>query len=108
MRMDVWKPTVTLPYLAQHSNHKRHQAIVISHGRDLHVVPERRAVLAIVEERGVHLDAVFDAVAQPSDLDWVCVFSLQEATIASQDLCDRVACQLLKAWRGVDYGVISS
>lgn len=86
------KPTGSVPYLAQHSNDKRHQAIVISHGRNLHVVPERSAVLAIVEERGMHFDAVFDAVAQPSHLDWVRVFALQKTTVASQDLGDGVAC----------------
>jgi hypothetical protein len=70
------------------------------------LIPKRRAVDAIVQKTDAHVIALFNRLADAFHGLGVRFRTLQKATIASENLIERIARQVQKALTGIDNGIV--
>lgn len=70
------------------------------------LVPERGTVHTVVEETDRHVVTLINGLTDTLDRLWVGLGSLQETTVTSKDLVQRVTRQIEKALTGVDDRVV--
>ena len=87
------------------SDELRHLA-VLEHRRECHRVPERRAVLAVVEDRDRHVVALLDALAQLLHGLRVRRRALEEAAVLAYHFVDGIPRRIQEGFGRVDDGVV--
>mmetsp|Transcript_40837 Transcript_40837/g.127905 ORF Transcript_40837/g.127905 Transcript_40837/m.127905 type:complete len:357 (-) Transcript_40837:397-1467(-) len=93
-------------HLALHADVVDDGAVTRPQRRDKELVPERRAVLPVVEEADAHVALLLNGVADHLHRALVGARALQEAAVAAEDLIHGVARELREARRCEDDGVV--
>ena len=81
-------------------------AVAVAHGGDGKFVPEGSAVFAVIFESYFAIVLFLQGDADLIEGVGIGIRALQEAAVSPDRFGDRVACNLLKGWIAVDYGLV--
>jgi hypothetical protein len=70
------------------------------------LIPKRGAIDAIIQQTHGHVIALFNRLADAFDTFGIGLWTLQKATIASENLIERISRQIQESLTGIDNGIV--